>query len=99
MPGNNLFSFLLPVHRILRKGRLIQDLQFGLLVLQHAELRADPSLKIQDGFLVPGGGNRIDQALNGGKSAAGVGERRLRQRLLQGAGAAASQNGLLVGSR
>ena len=52
LPGNYLLTLPLYVDGILRLTRLCQDLKLRLLVLQHAELRADPRLQIQDRLLI-----------------------------------------------
>ena len=97
--GDDLLALLLPVDRLQRLHRLMQDLQFRLLVLEHAEFGVDPRLQIEDAFLIHGRRNRVDEALNGCKPAARVAQRLLRQGLLQGARLPAGQDLFLVGGR
>src|SRR6267154_6807410 len=84
LSGDGLLPVPLPIQSRLRFGCLVQDLQFCLLVLQHSQFRADPRLKIENGFLVARGGNCANQALNGCKPGAAIGERLLRQRQSHG---------------
>src|SRR5882724_2022126 len=88
MSGDDLLALLLPENGLLRLGGLLQDLKFGLLILQHAEFGTDSRLQVEDGLLIGGGRNGGDQRLNRCEAAAGIGERTLRQRLLYGAGPA-----------
>src|SRR5580658_3541366 len=90
---------LLPNSRFLRLGRLVEDLILGLLVLQHTELGTDPRLQIENRFLICGGRNGGDQALNPGESTARVRERLVRQRLLHGAPLTRCLNELLISRR
>src|SRR2546430_12685584 len=64
----------LRVGPLLRLGALIERLELGLLVLQHADLGCDPRLQIEDRLLIPRPGDGVDQLLDGREAAAGVGE-------------------------
>ena len=77
--GYQPFRRLLSIRRFLGRRHLEQHLEFGLLVLQHPEFRADPSLQIQYAFLVTRRWNGSDQGLNVGEPVAGIRECRARE--------------------
>ena len=59
----------------------MQDVEFGLFVLEHALLRRDACLQVQDSLLVGGGGNGINERLERREPLTGVGQRLARQYL------------------
>src|SRR5437763_1755247 len=57
----------------LRLGALVEHLELGLLVLEHADLGGDARLQIEDRFRVPGAADGVDQLLDGREAAARAG--------------------------
>src|SRR5580658_6983657 len=73
----------LHVGPLLRLRRLVEDLQFRVLVLQHSLLAGNARLQLENRLLIIGARDGVDQLLNGRKAAARVGERLARQALQQ----------------
>src|SRR5665213_2272432 len=72
---DGLFQRLLSQRRLLCLRGLREHHKFGLLVLQHAQLGADPGLQVETRFLISRRRNGRNQALNGGKSPTHVSKR------------------------